>query len=178
MRGFCSERRRGRKERNDARRKPKWRRRQSAAGVFCGGVCAHGGTLVCQARRLKLCKRVTMSKLNPHTHTSAAQGQAQRQGSRGVLAVGGSRKQIMINWLTFYKTPALMHLGRPCPLARRRSYFNSSGEPFVIYENQAVALIAQLQSGSRVVAAGGGEGGAQRHRSLSDSSLVNPPFIP
>lgn len=67
----------------------------------------------------------------------------------------------MINWLTFYKTLALMHLGRPCPLARRRSYFNSSGEPFVIYENQAVALIAQLQSGSSVVAAGGGEAGAQ-----------------
>lgn len=93
-----------------------------------------------------------------HTHT---QGQAQRQGSRGVFAVGGSRKQIMINWLTFYKTLALMHLGRPCPLARRRSYFNSSGEPFVIYENQAVALIAQLRSGSSVVAAGGGEAGAQ-----------------
>lgn len=45
-----------------------------------------------------------------HTHTSLAQGQAQRQGSRGVLAVGGSKKQIMINWLTFYKTLPLMHL--------------------------------------------------------------------
>lgn len=92
---------------------------------------------------------------------SPAQGQAQRQGSRGVLAVGGSGKQIMINWLTFYKTLALMHLGWPCPLARRPSCFNSSGEPFVIYENQAVALIAQLQSGSSVVAASGGEAGAQ-----------------
>lgn len=104
---------------------------------FCGGVracvcvCAHGGMFVCitagmcvaqcealcRASRLKLCKQVTMSKLNPHTlthkhtHTSSAQGQAQRQGSRGVLAVGGSEKQIMINWLAFYKTLPLMHLG-------------------------------------------------------------------
>ncbi len=46
-----------------------------------------------------------------YVHTSPAQGQAQRQGSRGVLAVGGSEKQIMINWLTFYKTLPLMHLG-------------------------------------------------------------------
>lgn len=46
-----------------------------------------------------------------HAHTHTAQGQAQRQGSRGVLAVGGCEKQIMINWLTFYKTLPLMHLG-------------------------------------------------------------------
>lgn len=70
-----------------------------------------------QATRLKLCKQVPMSKLNhrtlkhTHIHTGSVQGQAQRQGSRGVLAVGGSEKQIMINWLTFYKTLPLMHLG-------------------------------------------------------------------
>ncbi len=90
---------------------------RARGGMFVcvtAGVCVAQCEALCRASRLKLCKQVTMSKLNlrtlTHTHTSPAQGQAQRQRSRGVLAVGGSEKQIMINWLTFYKTLPLMHL--------------------------------------------------------------------
>lgn len=92
--------------------------------------CAHGGMFVCVTAGVCAAQCETVPSQPPEimqasnneqiepphadtqtrTHTSAAQGQAQRQGSRGVLAVGGSGKQIMINWLTFYKTLPLMHL--------------------------------------------------------------------
>lgn len=44
-----------------------------------------------------------------------------------------------------------MPCSQPRPLGWNFPYCNTSTQPFVIYENQAVALIAQLQSGSRAV---------------------------
>lgn len=139
MSGFCLERKRERKESSGMRdtgrqsggASNQWPAcfaevcvcmRCAHQGMFVcvtAGVCVAQCEALCRASRLKLCKQVTMSKLNlrtltythTYTHASPAQGQAQRQGSRGVLAVGGSEKQIMINWLTFYKTLPLMHLG-------------------------------------------------------------------
>lgn len=71
----------------------------------------------------------------------------------------------MINWLTFYKPLALMPCSQPRLLGWNFPYCNTSTQPFVIYENQAVALIAQLQSGSRAVVRQGVQtgGGTVKH---------------
>lgn len=97
---FCSETKREHSRTRD-------RGRQSGgASNQCACVC------VCVSQPPEIMQASNNEQIEPpHTETHTVQGQAQRQGSRGVLAVGGSEKQIMINWLTFYKTLPLMHLG-------------------------------------------------------------------
>lgn len=84
-----------------------------ARTTVCSCVTASNAReALCRASRLKLCKQVTMSKLNlrtlTHKHTQAPRKVTLKdKGVGGVLAVGGSKKQIMINWLTFLQNAGL-----------------------------------------------------------------------